>query len=331
MKIVIVGPGAIGCLFAALLSRSKSDHEVWILDKEPQRADRLNSSGIKVEGISNFRTSARGGSQPKADQPRAGASSGKIKATSSARDIGKVDLIIIAVKSYDTESAVKSISPLLTDETKVLTIQNGVGNLEIINEVVGEDRALGGVTSHGATLVKEGCIMHAGSGDTIIGRLNGKIFGDLRSVANIFNQAKIKTKMSKDIKAVMWSKLVINVGINALAAITRLQNGQLIKSNEAKEILRQSVSEAVRVTKRKRIKLLYDDPLQKVESVCAATSLNICSMLQDIVRNRPTEIDSINGAISRHGRSLGVKTPVNDILSAIIKTIESTYHKQVRC
>ena len=160
MKIVIVGPGAIGCLFAALLSRSKSDHEVWILDKEPQRANRLNSSGIKVEGISNFRTSARSEST----------SGGKIKATSRARDIGKVDLIIIAVKSYDTESAVKSISPLLTDETKVLTIQNGVGNLEIINEVVGEDRALGGVTSHGATLVKEGCIMHAGSGDTIIGR-----------------------------------------------------------------------------------------------------------------------------------------------------------------
>ncbi len=310
MKIVIVGPGAIGCLFAALLNRSKSDHEVWILDKEPQRANRLNSSGIKVEGISNFRV--------------------KIKTTSSARDIGKVDLIIIAVKSYDTESAVKSISPLLTDETKVLTIQNGVGNLEIIKEVIGEDRALGGVTSHGATKVLEGCIMHAGSGDTIIGRLNGKIFGDLRSVANIFNQAEIKTKMSKDIKAVMWSKLVINVGINALAAITRLQNGQLIKSNEAKEILRQSVSEAVRVTKRKRIKLLYDDPLQKVESVCAATSLNICSMLQDIVRNRPTEIDSINGAISRHGRSLGVKTPVNDILSAIIKTIESTYANQVK-
>jgi len=89
------------------------------------------------------------------------------------------------------------------------------------------------------------------------------------------------------------------------------------------------VSEAVKVAKRKGVKLLYDDPLQKVESVCAATSPNVCSMLQDILCKRPTEIDSINGAISRHGRSLGIKTPVNDILLALIKAIESNYGKQV--
>lgn len=309
MKIVIVGPGAIGSLFAALLAKSKSGHEVWILDKDPQRAKRLTASGIKVEGTSDFRA--------------------KIKTTSRAQDAGRADLIIIAVKSYDTESAVNSIKPLLAEETKVLTVQNGVGNLEIITEVVSEDRALGGVTSHGATLVKEAQVRHAGSGETVIGRPDGKIFGDLRNIANVLSEAKIKTKMSKDIKAIIWSKLIINVGINALATITRLQNGQLVKSDRTKEILRQSVSEAVKVAKRKGIKLLYDDPLQKVESVCAATSSNICSMLQDIILKKPTEIDSINGAISRHGRSLGVKTPVNDMLFAIIKTIESTYDTQV--
>ncbi len=309
MKIVIVGPGAIGSLFAALLSKSKAGHEVWILDKDPQRAKRLSSSGIKVEGVFDFKV--------------------KVKASSRPQDIGKADLIIIAVKSYDTESAVNSIPPLLKEETKVLTIQNGVGNLETITEVVSGERALGGVTSHGATLIKEAHIRHAGSGETVIGRPDGRIFGDLRSIANVFNEAKIKAKMSKDIKSVIWSKLIINVGINALATITRLRNGQLIKSERTKEILRQSVSEAVKVAKRKGIKLLYDDPLQKVESVCAATSSNICSMLQDINLKRPTEIDFINGAISRHGRSLGVKTPVNDMLFAIVKTIEATYDKQV--
>jgi 2-dehydropantoate 2-reductase len=211
----------------------------------------------------------------------------------------------------------------------VLSLQNGVGNLEMISEVVGEDRAVGGVTSHGATLIEEFRVNHAGCGETIIGRLDGKIFGDLRAVADVFNEAKITTRMTKDVKAVIWSKLIINVGINPIAAITRLSNGDLLKSDEAKEILRQCVSEAVKVAKRKRIRLLYDDPLQKVESVCAATSANICSMLQDILHKRLTEIDSINGAICRHGRSLGVKTPVNDILFAVIKTMESTYDRQV--
>lgn len=308
MKIVIIGAGAIGSLFAALLARSKSENEIWILDKDQARAKRFNSQGIEVEGISNFKA--------------------KIKATSNAQDIGKADLIIIAVKSYHTEQAVKSIPPLLTQETKVLTIQNGLGNLEIISEIAGAERTLGGVTSHGATLIKEGHVKHAGAGETIIGRLDGKIFADVRTVANILNEAKIETKMSKDIKSVIWSKLIINVGINALSAITKLKNGELVKQEGVKEILRQAVSEAARVTKRKGIKLLYDDPIQKVESVCIATSPNVSSMLQDVLNKKHTEIDSINGAVSRHGRGLSIKTPINDMLFALVKTIESTYDKQ---
>ncbi len=309
MRIVIVGPGAIGTLFAALLAKAKPVNEVWLLDKDPQRAKRLALSGLKVEGISDFKV--------------------QVNVTADARDIQKANLVIIAVKSYDTEAAVKSIMPILTEETKVLTIQNGIGNLEIITELVGQQRALGGITAHGATLIREGCVKHAGSDETTIGRPDGKIFGDVRAVANIFNDAKIETKMSKDIKAVIWSKLIVNVGVNALAALTRLCNGHIAKIDYSKEILRQSVSEAVRVAKRKGIKLLYDDPLQKTESVCAATSTNVCSMLQDVLSKKPTEIDFINGAISRHGRSLGIKTPVNDMLFALIKTIESSYDKQI--
>ncbi|MFH0732706.1 MAG: 2-dehydropantoate 2-reductase [Candidatus Omnitrophota bacterium] len=307
MKIVIVGPGAIGCLFAALLSRAKSVKEVWILDKNEQRAKRLNANGIKVEGISNF--------------------TAKIKVTADAQEIANADLVIIAVKSYDTESAIKQINPLLGKETKVLTIQNGVGNLEMINEVVGEERALGGVSLQAATMFKEGHIKHCGSEETTIGASDGKIFGDVRAIAGIFNEAKIKTKMSKDIKSVIWSKLVINAGINALGAITRLCNSDLIKYDGTKEMLRLSVAEAAKVAKRKGTKLAYDDPLQKAESICAATGSNICSMLQDVLNKRPTEIDSINGAISRHARSLGIKTPVNDMLFALVKTIESSYDK----
>ncbi|MBN1405268.1 MAG: 2-dehydropantoate 2-reductase [Candidatus Omnitrophica bacterium] len=308
MKIAVVGSGAMGCLFAAFLSRSKAGHEVWVLAKDQARAKRLSSSGIEVEGDFNFKV--------------------KINATANAADMAGAALVIIAVKSYNTEAAVKSIMPILSQDSKVLTIQNGLGNLEMVNEFVGTERALGGVTSCGATVLKEGRIKHAGSDETIIGRPDGKIFADVRQIANLLNEAKIETKMSKDIKSVIWSKLIINAGINALAAITRLPNGRLIKQEPIKEMLRQAVSEAVKVAKRKGIKLIYDDPIQKVESVCVATSCNICSMLQDIMNKKPTEIDAINGAISRHAKGLSIKTPVNDMLYALVKTIESNYDKQ---
>lgn len=274
MKITIVGQGKIADFLATSLTKSRAKHDLRILNIGEQ----------------------------------------KTKTVSKIPGSDKSDLVIVAVKSYDTELAINSIKPLLGDETKVLTIQNGVGNLEMINEVVTEDRALGGV------LWPE---------QAVIGRPDGKMFGDLRIIANTFNEAKIKTRMSKDIKSVIWSQLVINVGIDALSAITRLRNGQLIKSEGTKEILRQAVSEAVKVAKRKGVKLLYDDPLQKVESICAATSSDISNMLEDILNKRKTEIDSLNGAISRHGRSAGQKTPMNDMLSAIVKTIEATYDKQI--
>jgi len=119
--------------------------------------------------------------------------------------------------------------------------------------------------------------------------------------------------------------LIINVGINALTAITRLNNGKLIEFEGTRRILREVVTEAVRVAKRKRIKLIYDDPLAKVEAVCEATAVNVSSMLQDILRKQRTEIDFINGVIVRHAQEYDIPVPVNSILVDLVKTIESSY------
>jgi 2-dehydropantoate 2-reductase len=310
MKIVIIGPGAMGCLFAVLLARSKSKNDIWLLDKYPERAKKIASSGIQVEGVSSFKQ--------------------QVKITTDAKEIGPCELVIIFTKSYDTDKALGSIKALISDSTNVLTLQNGLGNLQLIAEVAGEDRAIGGITAHGATLLDEGKVRHAGRGETIIGKSDGKIFGDLRQVSEIFNEAGINTKISKDVDAVIWSKLVINAGINALGAVCRLPNGALLEHEGTKELLRQAVSEATKVAKRKRIKLIYDDTLQKAESVCAATSDNICSMLQDILQQKRTEIDFINGAIVRQAKGCGIKTPVNELLLEIIESIESSYNKQVK-
>lgn len=309
MKITIAGPGAMGSLFAALLERSKVKHDIWLLDKDPERAKRTGTNGIAIEGISNFKQ--------------------KVKIASNAREIGPCELIILFTKSYDTDKALSSVKPLLADNTNVLTLQNGLGNLQLISEIVGEDRTVGGVTAHGATLLDTGRVRHAGKGETIIGKPNGRIFADLRQISSVFNEAGIVTRISKDINGIIWSKLIINAGINALASICRLPNGALLEHEGTKEILRQAVFEATKVAKRKRVKLTYDDPLQKVESVCIATKDNICSMLQDIMHRRRTEIDFINGAIVRQGQSYGIKTPVNEILTQLVKGIESSYKKQL--
>lgn len=131
--------------------------------------------------------------------------------------------------------------------------------------------------------------------------------------------------MSRDIKSLAWSKLIINVGINALTAITRLPNGKLIEFEGTKRILRDAVTEATRIAKRKRIKLIYDDPLAKVEAVCESTAANISSMLQDVLRKKHTEIDFINGVIVRLGQELGIAVPINKLLVDLVKTIESSY------
>lgn len=308
MKIVIVGPGAMGCLFAAFLS--KSQEEIWLLDKNKERAAKIKEQGIIVEGIS-------------------GDWQARVNATGDPKDIGNADLIIIAVKSYDTKEAIMHAKPLVAENTRVLTVQNGIGNIEIIGEAVGQDKVIGGVTNLGATLLDIGKVRHAGRGETVIGRIDGKIPVEMRSIREIFNKLGLETRISRDIKGLLWSKLIINVGINALTAIARLNNGRLVDFDGTRKILRDAVTEATRVAKRKRIKLIYDDPLAKVEAVCEATATNVSSMLQDVLRKKRTEIDFINGVIVRQGQELGIPVPVNSILVGLVKTIEASYNLAV--
>ena len=307
MKIVIVGPGAIGLLFAALFSRSKED--IWILDKDAQRASRLKKNGIKIEGLTSLNI----------QDP---------KVTSNPKEVSDSDFWFICVKSYDTKNVIKDISDHVSSSAFVVSLQNGAGNVELLSEKLGSRKVLACVTNMGATLLKEGTVRHAGEGDTIIGRLDATTGVELKDLRELFLRSKVPVKVSKDVKSILWSKLVLNVGINALSAITRLNNGRLIQFEGARKILREAITEAVRVAKRKRIKLIYDDALAKAEALCESTENNISSMLQDVLNKKKTEIDFLNGAIVRQGDSLGVKTPVNAFLVDLIKTIESSYAYQ---
>lgn len=310
MKIAVVGSGALGCLIAGFL-KYKAKEDVWIYERRKDRARKLSEDGIKIEGASGHITA-------------------KITAVFDPRELGAVDLVILCVKSYSTEDACRDIKEIFGDSTSVLTLQNGIGNVQVLNDYFGPDRVIVGVTNHGATLLGIGHVRHAGKGDTVIGKADGRVLGDIRSIAALLTRAGFETKVSKDINSAIWSKLIINVGINALTAITRLHNGGLVEHEETRQILALAVQEASKVVKRKRIKLAYDDPIQKVESVCKATAGNVSSMLQDILNRKRTEIDFINGAIIRQGKALGIPTPVNHVLTGLVKTIEVSYDKVVK-
>lgn len=305
MKIVIVGPGAMGCLLAGLLA--KTQNEVWLLDKNENRANNIRKNGIKIEGKTELTI--------------------KINATIDLSEIKNADLVIIAVKSYDTIPAVSNLNPIINEATCILTLQNGIGNVENIKSAINSSNILGGVTSHGATLLGEGMIRHAGTGDTYIGRLDGKITGRMQEISDIFNKSGIETKISDNIQGLLWSKLVINVGINALTAITRLNNGRLIEFEGTYDVMEKAVSEAVSVAQKKGIGLIYENPFERVKEVCRLTSANISSMLQDVLKKRKTEIDYINGAIVREARTFNIPVPVNEALTGLVKTIESSYDK----
>lgn len=305
MKIVIVGPGAMGCLFAALLS--KSGQECRVLDHLADRAKILSENGLHVEGVS-------------------GELRVKVPVSAEPADMAQAELVLICVKSYHTREAIAALAPFLNEEARILTLQNGVGNVEALSEICGKNRVWGGITSQGATVLESGHIRHAGTGPTLIGAAAGPgQEARLNEVAEAFRLAGFPTEIEARVEPLIWSKLVINVGINPLTALTRLKNGQLLDYPGTVGLMEQSVEEALAVIRCLGIDLIYPDPLERVKTVASATAGNIASMLQDVLSQRRTEIDSINGAVVREGLRLGIPTPVNETLTHLVKTIEASY------
>jgi 2-dehydropantoate 2-reductase len=214
------------------------------------------------------------------------------------------------------------VHPIFAEHTQVISLQNGLGNLEAIAQMVNPEKIIGGVTSHGATLIDTGHIRHAGKGDTIIGRTNKQIDDELQKIANLLSGAGIETKVSSDVESTIWSKLIVNAAINPLTAITRLKNGQLLESDETRRLLDLVAEESEKIVKIAGISLAYPDIKSKVYDVCEATAQNTSSMLQDILRGRRTEIDAINGAIVEKAKELNINAPVNEMLTCLVKMLQ---------
>jgi 2-dehydropantoate 2-reductase len=305
MKIAIVGAGAMGCLYGAKLS-AVSTNEVFMIDVWKEHIDAVNENGLLME--ENGETLHYG----------------KLKGITKAEQAGPCELAIVFVKSTLTSKAVRENKAVFGPDTVALTLQNGLGNIDLIREEIGDSNVIAGTTAHGATMLGPGRMRHAGIGKTIIGELDGNKTERLEKIVQVFQEAGLETELSDNVLGLVWDKLMVNVGINALCGITRLQNGELLNYPELEELLEAAVAEAHSVAKAKGIRLSYNDPISHTKDVCRATAANKCSMLQDILNGKLTEIDMINGAIIREGETVGVAAPVNRTLTNLIKFIQRT-------
>ncbi len=302
MKITVLGAGAMGSLYGGLLAEAGND--VWLLDIWKEHVDAIHERGLSIEGISGTRSIKN------------------LHATGTPADIGQSELVIVFVKSTLTDLAVRESKELIGADTTILTLQNGLGNIEKIASVAAQERIIAGTTAHGATVLEAGSIQHAGRGPTIIGEIDGRSTARLDAVVDLLNDANIETTASQNVVGLIWDKLLVNVGINALTAITRLKNGQLIEFKETEEILELAVNEAMTVAQVKGIQLSHADPVAHTKEICKLTADNTASMLQDVLHKRKTEIEMINGAIVREGKQLGLQTPINTVLANIVSVIQ---------
>lgn len=303
MKIAIVGAGAMGCLYGAKLS-SVPANEVYLIDVWKEHIDAVNENGLMMEENGAFVTYDR------------------VKGTSDPNQVGFCDLVIVFVKSTLTSMAVKSNKAVFGPKTMALTLQNGLGNIDLICAEIGDQNVIAGTTAHGATMLGPGKMRHAGSGKTIIGELDGSRPDRIEKIASLFTEAGLEADISDNVLGLVWDKLMVNVGINALTGITKLHNGELLDHPEIEALLEAAVSEAHAVAEAKGIRLGWQDPVGHTKEVCKATAANKSSMLQDILNHKQTEIDMINGAIVREGAAAGIPTPVNSVLTNLIKFMQ---------
>jgi 2-dehydropantoate 2-reductase len=313
MQISIIGTGAMATLFAARLSHVA---EVSMIGSWADAIETIRRDGITIDGDSCCHA---------------------VHTAYDPLDAPAADLAIVLTKAYKTPIAAQVAAKTIKPTGMALTLQNGLGNIEILAAQVGVDRSMQGVTMQGATLLGPGHIRTSGRGATHISLLpieraaprDWAADHHAYEITALLNSAGLKAQLSADIDGLVWGKVVINAAINPLTAILRVPNGALVESAETLELMRAAAEEAAAVATAQGITLPYPDPFERVKQVAQLTATNHSSMLQDVLTRRPTEIDAINGKIVEHGRALGVPTPINATLATLVRAIQSNYTTEI--
>jgi len=308
MKIVIVGAGALGRLFGALLAQGGEDVCFVELDREVVAA--INDKGVGVTGH---------------DTAPEEISYHPARATVSGRDITQCDLLVMTVKSYHLYEAMLAVSHLVSDASPVICLLNGLGHIEVMERVVERRNIITGFTNMAATAFGPGLVVNDGIGKTKIGEYDGTLSPRLLKISDTLNECSIETEPVHDIISRLWCKVIVHAAINSVSAVVRERNGHLIECVESVSLLKRLIDEGEEIADACGVVLGATDLYEMLMASCRRTFNHLSPMLQDIINRRKTEVDSLNGILYRYGRRNGVDACTHLTMFELIKSVEKSY------
>jgi len=303
MRICVIGCGAVGSLFAAHLAKS-DECEVWAYDVWKEHTDAIRSRGLRLSGAADFTS--------------------QLKATSDAKELLHCDYGIVATKAIHTRNAIAQVAHVFDDKSAVCSVQNGVGNEEIIAEHV--KFVIRGTTFPAGHPVTPGHVAYDIAGDTWIGPFEPTHtpMEKVEELAGYLSRSGMNTIALQDARGAQWTKLIFNASTNPVGALTLLHHGAATRFAPTGQLFQDVIAEGEAVAKKLGIEL-HGDPRQLVQKGANAPGKHRASMLQDILAKRQTEVDFMNGAIVKWGESVGVPTPLNKALYQLIKGLEHSW------
>ena len=295
LKIAVMGAGAVGCYFGGMLARA--GHEV-VLIARPQHAEAIQQAGLRMD-TKTFDERVR------------------LAASSEASAVQGAELVLFCVKSTDTESAGAQMLPYLAPNALVLTLQNGVDNADRLRGVLPKHEVAAAVVYVATEMAGPGHLKHHGRGELVIEPSSAS-----DAVAQALIAAGVPTEVSGNVHGALWAKLILNCAYNAVSAITQLPYGKTVEGAGIRDVMRDVVAECLAVAKAEGV-AVPADVVTAVDKLAASMPSQYASTAQDLARGKRTEIDYLNGLIVRRGEALGVATPANRVLWALVKLMET--------
>ena len=297
----IVGAGAIGCLFGARLKVAGND--VLLIDHNRRRIHEIERKGVKLRELD------------RTIQVR-------VPIGRAQHSLRRFQLVFFAVKAFNTMDAARQYAGRVTSEATILTLQNGLGNTDVLVRWFGRSRVVAGSTTEASLLVGDGSIAHTGAGQTVVGELDGRESSRCVSIVRVFRRAGFESKMTRNVGGVIWSKAIVNSAINPVSALTHRRNGELFRIRGLRELMFEIIDEGIRVSRAEGIRLEPRNLKPLLQRILKATGGNKSSMLQDVLRGSKTEIRELNGAIAGRGEHRRIPTPYNKFLTDLVLGLE---------
>jgi 2-dehydropantoate 2-reductase len=307
-KVLVVGAGAMGGLFGGLLKEGGLD--VTLLDAAVDHVTAIREHGLKIVGVGGDRYIP-------------------IAATTEAREIDKADVVLFQCKAFANEAAARGVKHLFAGETVAISFQNGLGNEEVLEGVLGEGRVVAGLTAQAGLVEAPGVVRNFGDLPTHIGELKGGLSERVRRIAAAFTRHGLPTIASGEIKREKWKKLLGNVGLGTISAVTDLRSFEIMQVPALRDTVFRLVEEAAAVAKAEGVALDVAEArsvlMKLADTTGGGTGTSKSSLREDIIRRRRSEIDTIHGTVAKLGRKHGLKTPTLDTMIALVKGLEAQY------